>query len=335
MTSTSDLVVTPALDEPRVEVLLTPAERRAALAEDVRHGLTRSAKRLPPKWHYDAEGSRLFDEITRLPEYYLTRAERALLEAHADEIVAEAGADTLVEIGGGTSEKTRLLLDAMVRAAELRRIALLDVDEATLRSSAARLADAYPEADVRAVVGDLERHLAALPRDGRRMVAFLGSSIGNFTPLERARLFRDLRSGMASSADSFLLGVDLVKEPKRLEAAYNDAAGVTARFSLNVLGVLNRELGADFDAGAFRHVAFWDSTNEWIDIRLRSLRAQRVALPALGLTVEFDEGEDLRTEISAKFRRDGIELELAAAGFDVAGWWSDGDVALVLCRPHA
>jgi L-histidine N-alpha-methyltransferase len=319
---------------PAFTVLLGAGERRAALERDVRRGLAAQPKQLPPKWHYDEEGSRLFDEITRLPEYYLTRTERSILRSDAADIGAHAGADTLVELGAGTSEKTRLLLDAMRRGAGLRRIVVLDVDEATLAASAAQLAGEYPEADVHAVVGDIERHLAALPGDGRRLVAFLGSSIGNFAPAERLRLFAQL-AAVLRRGESFLVGVDLVKDVDRLEAAYDDAAGVTARFSLNVLAVLNRELDADFDLDAFRHVAFWDAENEWIDIRLRSLREQRVHVRALDLEVAFAAGEELHSEISAKFRRDGIERELAAAGLEPAGWWSDpaGDFGLSLSRP--
>lgn len=319
--------------QPAVTVLLTPDERRAALEQDVRAGLAARPKQLPPKWHYDEEGSRLFDEITRLPEYYLTRTERSILRSDAAEIAARAAADTLVELGAGTSEKTRLLLDAMQRGGGLRRIVVLDVDEATLAASAARLADEYPEADVHAIVGDFDRHLSALPRDGRRLVAFLGSSIGNFAPAERLRLLAQLAAALRPG-ESFLVGVDLVKDVERLEAAYDDAAGVTARFSLNVLAVLNRELDADFDLGNFRHVAFWDAEHEWIDIRLRSRRAQRVRIRALDLEVTFGAGEELHTEISAKFRRDGIERELAAAGLEPAGWWSDpaGDFGLSVSR---
>ena len=318
---------------PVVEVLLGSEERRAALERDVRYGLTATPKRLPPKWHYDAEGSRLFAEITRLPEYYLTRAEREILAARAGEIAAISGADTLVELGAGTSEKTRLLLDALRDAGRLQRIVLLDVDEETLRGSAERLGEEYPGVLVHGVVGDLEEHLEALPRSGRRLVAFLGSSIGNFEPPERAGFLVRLRAAMRPG-ESFLLGTDLVKDPARLHAAYDDAAGVTPRFSLNLLAVLNRELGADFDLARFRHVPRWDRERELVDIRLRSLAAQRVRIGALGLEVDFAAGEDLHTETSGKFRRAGVERELREARFALGEWWTDaaGDFALSLSR---
>jgi L-histidine N-alpha-methyltransferase len=318
---------------PVVDVLLGPAERRAALERDVREGLTASPKRLPPKWHYDAEGSRLFGEITKVPEYYLTRAEREILAARAGEIAAVSEADTLVELGAGTSEKTRLLLDALRDAGRLERIVVLDVDEETLRESAERLAREYPGAHVHGVVGDLEEHLGALPREGRRLVAFLGSSIGNFEEAERSRFLSRLREAM-EPGESFLLGTDLVKDPARLHAAYDDAAGVTPRFSLNLLAVLNRELDADFDLSRFRHVPRWDPERELVDIRLRALAPQRVRIRALDLEVDFAEGEELHTETSAKFRRTGLEREVGAAGFDVRAWWTDqaGDFGLSLAE---
>lgn len=316
---------------PLVDVLLGPAERRAALERDVREGLTATPKKLPPKWHYDAEGSRLFGEITRLPEYYLTRAEREILAARAGDIAAVSRADTLVELGAGTSEKTRLLLDALREAGRLERIVVLDVDEETLRESAERLAREYPGVAVHGVAGDLEQHLSELPHEGRRLIAFLGSSIGNFETAERAAFLRRLR-GAIDPGETFLLGTDLVKDPARLHAAYDDAAGVTPRFSLNLLSVLNRELGADFDLARFRHVPRWDAERELVDIRLRSLGAQRVCVRALGLEIDFAEGEELHTETSAKFRRGGVERELREAGFDVREWWTDeaGDFALSL-----
>ena len=316
---------------PVVEVLLGPEERRAALERDVREGLTATPKRLPPKWHYDAEGSRLFGEITRLPEYYLTRAEREILAARSDEIAAVSGADTLVELGAGTSEKTRLLLDALRDAGRLERVVVVDVDEETLRASAARLVREYPGAAVHGVVGDLEQHLSELPRDGRRLIAFLGSSIGNFEAAERAAFLRRLHGAM-EPGESFLLGTDLVKDPARLHAAYDDAAGVTPLFSLNLLSVLNLELDADFDLAGFRHVPRWDPERELVDIRLRSLAAQRVRIRALGLEVDFAEGEELHTETSGKFRRGGVEHELREAGFELREWWTDeaGDFALSL-----
>jgi L-histidine N-alpha-methyltransferase len=319
---------------PAIDVLLGPNDRRELLERDVREGLAAAPKRLATKWHYDEEGSRLFSAITELPEYYLTRRERAILEERAGEIAAASDADTLVELGAGTSTKTRLLLDAFRARDSLARIELLDVDEATLRASAAKLADEYPGVEVRGVVGDIERHLGALPQEGRRMVAFLGSSIGNLDPSERAVFLAGLR-GTMSPGETFLLGADLVKDPARLVAAYDDAAGVTARFSLNILNVVNRELDANFDLARFRHVPRWDAAREVIDVRLRSLEDQRVRIEALDLEVDFAEGEELHTEISSKFRRTGLEQELAAAGFEPAEWWTDRDADFAVSLSRA
>jgi len=309
---------------PAIDVLLGPNDRRELLERDVREGLSAEPKRLATKWHYDEEGSRLFSAITELPEYYLTRRERSILEERAGEIATVSGADTLAELGAGTSTKTRLLLDAFSARDSLAQIVLLDVDETTLRASAAKLADEYPGVEVRGVVGDIERHVDALPRDGRRMIAFLGSSIGNLDPAERAVFLAGLREAM-SAGETFLLGADLVKDPARLVAAYDDAAGVTPRFSLNILSVVNRELDANFDLSQFRHVARWDAEREVIDVRLRSLADQRVRIEALDLDVDFAEGEELHTEISSKFRRAGLEEELGVAGFNLVEWWTDRD----------
>jgi L-histidine Nalpha-methyltransferase len=313
---------------------LTPADRRAALAADVRAGLTSVPRELPPKWFYDAAGSRLFEEITRLPEYYPTRREREILAVRADEIAAASGADTLVELGSGTSEKTRLLLDALARTGRLARFVPFDVDESVLSAAGAGVAAEYPGVAVHAVVGDFERHLGVLPSGGRRLVAFLGGTIGNLAPASRARFLAELRAGL-SDGDALLLGTDLVKDPGRLVAAYDDAAGVTAAFNRNVLSVVNRELGADFDPSAFDHVARWDVEAEWIEMLLRSASAQEVAVRDLGLRVTFAAGEEMRTEISAKFRRDGLVAELAAAGLTMTRWWTDraGDFAVSLSVP--
>jgi L-histidine N-alpha-methyltransferase len=315
-------------------VHLGPDGRAESLRRDALAGLTASPKALPPKWFYDERGSQLFSEITRLPEYYLTRRERLILAERANEIVDASGADTLVELGSGTSEKTRLLLDAMDSSEQLARFVAVDVSEATLRESAERIADEYPGLEVHAVVGDLEQHLDLLPRAGRRLVVFLGSSIGNFAPAERAAFLAALRAGLHED-DSFLLGTDLVKDVYRLEAAYNDADGVTAAFNLNVLSVLNRELDADFVPERFEHVARWDAGEEWIEMRLRSRAEQTVRLGELGIEVRFADGEELRTEISAKFRRERVDAELRAAGLEPVRCWTDpvGDFALTLAVP--
>ncbi len=317
-----------------VDVHLDDTDLAQALRHDALRGLGAEPKWLPPKWFYDDRGSALFDDITRLPEYYPTRCETEILERRAGEIAAACAADTLVELGSGTSHKTRLLLDALVAEGCLRRVVPFDVSEATLRSAAGALAVSYPGVDVHAVVGDFERHLHLLPAGGRRLVAFLGGTIGNLEPAQRARFLTDVAAGLAPG-DGLLLGTDLVKDPGRLVAAYDDGAGVTADFNVNVLRVLNRELGADFDPAAFAHVAHWDPRRERIEMRLRSLTCQKVTLPEIDLCVSFAEGEEMRTEISAKFRRARVEAELAAAGLRLAHWWTDAaaDFALSLSFP--
>ena len=316
-----------------VDVRLAPSDRRRAMVDDVLAGLAAMPKVLSPVWFYDEVGSRLFEEITRLPEYYLTRAERSILVASAGEVAALAGADTLVELGSGTSEKTRLLLDAMSHAGTLRRFGPLDVSEEVLREAAADVAASYG-IEVHAVVGDFSRHLGDLPQDGRRMVAFLGSTIGNLGPDERARFLEGVRATLREG-DSFLLGTDLVKDRARLLSAYDDAAGVTARFNRNVLRVLNAELGGDFDPEAFDHVACWDEDQRWIEMRLRARREQVVTLAAVERTVHFARREEVRTEVSAKFTPERVEDELAAAGLRPDGRWTDasGDFQLTLARP--
>jgi L-histidine Nalpha-methyltransferase len=310
-----------------IVVLFSAEERKTALREEVRLGLTSTPKELQPKWFYDKRGSKLFDAITRLPEYYLTRAERSILERYGGEIAAMTEATTLIELGSGTSDKTRILLDALVP----RRFVPFDVSEETLRASAQTLAHEYPALEILAVVGDFEHHLPLLLRGGRRLLAFLGSTIGNLPPTKRARFLNDVGATL-DDGDAFLVGVDLVKSPARLVAAYDDPAGVTREFNLNVLRVLNRELGGDFDVSAFEHVAHWNAEAEWMEMFVRSLRAQAVRLDALELEVAFDTGELMRTEISAKFRLRRVAIELEAAGLAVQRWWTDdaGDFAILL-----
>ncbi|HVA61401.1 MAG TPA: L-histidine N(alpha)-methyltransferase [Mycobacteriales bacterium] len=316
-----------------VDVHLAQGERRAALLADAAAGLTASPKSMPPLWFYDERGSRLFDDITKLAEYYPTRAERAILATHASDIVGRAGADTLVELGSGSSEKTRLLLTAMAAAGSLHRFVPFDVSEVALREAAARISREFA-VEVRGVVGDFHRHLGEIPTDGRRLVAFLGGTIGNLTPAQRAVFLADLAAGM-TRGDTLLLGTDLVKSPQRLVRAYDDSLGVTAEFNRNLLQVLNNELGADFDLAAFDHVAVWDADAQWIEMRLRSRVAQSVHVTDLDLIIGFDEGEYLLTEISAKFTPERIEHELATAGFGVEQAWTDpdGDFQLTLARP--
>lgn len=316
---------------PVVSVLVDPDWASGTLVEDVRRGFEGQPRTLPPKWLYDRAGSELFDQITRLPEYYPFAREHAILEAHAADIVAASGATTLVELGSGTSEKTRLLLDAFTEAGQLTRFAPVDVSEDFLRDAAAQLARRYPQVQVEAVVGDFTLHLAHLPRGGRRMVAFLGGTIGNLYIEERAAFLGALADNL-EAGDSLLLGTDLVKSADRLIAAYNDEAGVTAEFVLNSLRVLNRELGADFDLDGFAYIPFWDAHMERMDLRLRAEMPQRVTIPGAGLTLDLASGEEIRVEISTKFRLDRLAEELGAAGLAVTQTWTDDqdDFALTL-----
>ena len=302
--------------------LISDDDITRALRDDVRTGLTSTPKVLPPRWFYDARGSELFEEITRLPEYYPTRAERSILTERAAEIATITRAKTLVELGSGSSDKTRLLLDALSRIGELGAFVPRDVSASARAQSTVDIATAYPGISVRGVVGDFTRHLSALPAGGKRLVAFLGGTIGNLVPAERAAFLHAVRAEL-DPGEWLLLGTDLVKSPHALVPAYDDAAGVTADFNRNVLRVINRELGADFDPDGFQHVAIWDAGREWIEMRLRASRAYRVTVPALDLTVDFADGEELRTEISAKFHPDGVKAELAAAGFTATHRWSD------------
>jgi len=311
------------------------AER--CLADDVLDGLTRPFKELPPKHLYDERGCELFDRITELPEYYPTRAEREILEREAAALVAETGAMELVELGSGTAAKTRVLLDAMAAAGRLRRYVPLDVAESVVRGCAEALVEEYPGLRVHGVIGDFERHLGRVPppvAGEPRLVALLGGTIGNFLPGIRRRLLREI-AALLGPADRLLLGTDLVKDRAVLEAAYDDAAGVTAEFNRNVLRVLNRELDADFPLDRFAHVARWDASSEWIEMRLRALEACAVRIGALGLDVRLAAGEEIRTEISAKFTRARVAEDCAAAGLRLAGWQLDAQerFALSLLAP--
>jgi L-histidine Nalpha-methyltransferase len=309
------------------------ADAAAAMAHDVREGLSASPKELSPKYFYDERGSLLFEQITELDEYYPTRAERAILAARSAEIHAAAGSPgTLVELGSGSASKTRHLLSAMRDAGCLRTYVPVDISEEITHETARTLVEEYPGLDVRGLVCDFESDLERIHSDGSpRLIAFLGGTIGNLYPGER-REFLTRIAALFGPGDHLLLGTDLVKDTTRLEAAYDDAAGVTAEFNKNVLQVLNRELGADFDDARFEHVARYDPENEWIEMRLRSTEAQVVTVPALDLLVPFGEGEEMRTEVSSKFRRERVASELAAAGLRMVEWWTDpaGDFALSL-----
>ncbi|MFJ6071493.1 L-histidine N(alpha)-methyltransferase [Streptomyces sp. NPDC093065] len=296
----------------------------SALRADVLAGLTSTPKWLPPKWFYDARGSELFEAITALAEYYPTRAEREILVDRAGEIAAATGARTLVELGSGSSEKTRVLLDALTERTGLRAYVPVDVSGSALTRAGQALVAERPGLQVHALIADFTGGLTLPDTPGPRLVAFLGGTIGNLLPGERAAFLASVRA-LLSPGDALLLGTDLVKDEGVLVRAYDDAAGVTAEFNKNVLAVMNRELEADFVPAAFEHVALWNAEREWIEMRLRSRTAQTVKVQALDLAVDFAAGEELRTEVSAKFRREGVRSELDAAGLDLAHWWTDAE----------
>ncbi|QQQ73792.1 L-histidine N(alpha)-methyltransferase [Saccharothrix sp. 6-C] len=321
------------MTEPVLDVHLTPEDAAIALRAEARAGLTARPKWVSPKWFYDAVGSDLFEEITRLPEYYPTRAEREILVARAAEIASLTGAHSLVELGSGSSEKTRLLLSALRSHGTLQEFVPLDVSPSALTEAARAILAAYPGLRVHGVVGDFTEHLGLLPGAPPRVVAFLGGTIGNLIPEERDKFFASVRD-VLEAGEWLLLGTDLVKDPDVLVRAYDDSQGVTAEFNRNVLRVINRTLDADFDPADFEHVALWNAEEEWIEMRLRALRPVKAHVAALSLDVEFAEGEELRTEVSAKFRREGVTRELTAAGFALERWWTDpeGRFALTLAR---
>lgn len=317
---------------PITKRFLTPDDLGKSLRQDVADGLTAFPKTLPPKWFYDERGSELFEEITRLEEYYPTRRERAILTERAAGIAELTGARTLLELGAGSGEKTRLLLEAL--SGTLETYVPVDVSGDFLSAAADQIAAEYPALSVQPIVADYERHLGQLPGGSRRLTAFLGGTIGNMEPDERVSFLGGLRATMGPD-DALLIGADLVKESQRLVRAYDDARGVTADFNRNVLRVINRELDADFDVSRFDHVAIWDNAGERIEMRLRSTRAQTVRVGALDLVVEFAAGEEMRTEISAKFTRERFEASATAAGLRIDQWWTDrdGDFVLSLVRP--
>jgi L-histidine Nalpha-methyltransferase len=304
------------------------------MAADVRAGLTKPFKELSPRYFYDERGSELFERITELPEYYPTRCERKILELHSPEVCAAAGGPaTLIELGSGSAAKTRVLLGAMRDAGCLEAYAPVDISEQITRSTAEAIAAEYG-ITVHGLVCDFERDLERIPLGGPRVIALLGGTIGNFEPAQRAS-FLSRVANLLGDEDHFLLGTDLVKDSATLEAAYNDSAGVTSQFNKNVLAVLNDRLNCDFDLDAFEHVAFWDAENLWMDIRLRSLARQVVNISALEMHVAFDRGEEMRTEISTKFAREGLAGIYAESGLEMAGWWTDPDglYGLSLARP--
>jgi L-histidine N-alpha-methyltransferase len=314
----------------RIESWLSESDERC-LANDVLDGLTRPFKELPPKHFYDARGSELFERICELPEYYPTRAETRILRQRASEIVQETGAAELVELGSGAADKARILLDAMADAATLRRYVPLDVSEQAVQDAARQLVDDYDGLQVHGVIGDFERHLERIPApDGiPRIVALLGGTIGNFPPGTRRGLLRKIASVLRPQ-DRLLLGTDLVKDPAIIEAAYDDSEGVTAEFNRNLLHVINRELDADFTPESFDHIAFFDRRHEWVEMRLRAKRPCTVLIAELDLRVDFAAGEELRTEISAKFTRPRIEADFEAAGLALERWYTDPEELFAL-----
>ncbi|MGH2960942.1 MAG: L-histidine N(alpha)-methyltransferase [Solirubrobacterales bacterium] len=317
-----------------VDVHLPEGGPLSGIAADVRMGLSAPFKELPPKYFYDERGSQLFERITELPEYYPTRAERAILDARGAEIVAAAGTSILIELGSGSAAKTRCLFDAMRDAGALEAYVPVDISEEITRDTAARLTSEYDGLRVHGVVCDYETHLERLPREPGGLIAFLGGTIGNFHPQVRRSFLARIASLMYPE-DRFLLGTDLVKDRARLEAAYNDSAGITAEFNKNVLRVLNRELDADFEPAAFEHHAFWDEINSWMDIRLRSLAEQTVTIPAIEMEIGFAEGEEMRTEISAKFTREHLDAIYCEAGLEIVEWWTDTDELFALSLARA
>ncbi|MDX6645548.1 MAG: L-histidine Nalpha-methyltransferase [Miltoncostaeaceae bacterium] len=321
----------------RLDVHVVSSGARAAMAADVRAGLTASPKWLLPKYFYDDRGCELFEAITLLPEYYQTRTELALLRAEAPGIVARHGPTELLELGSGSSHKTRALLDAMRDDGGLRRYLPFDISPGALLAAAGRLAEDYAGVRVRAVAGDFERHLGRIPappRGGRRLVAFLGGTVGNLHPAAREPFLRSVRM-LLRPEDRLLVGTDLVGDRARIEAAYNDAAGVTAAFNLNLLSVLNAELDGDLDPRRFEHVAFYDADFEWIEMRLRAREAHTARLRALDLAVPFAAGEEVRTELSCKFTRASVERMYADAGLELLEWRTDprGWFAISLAAP--
>jgi L-histidine N-alpha-methyltransferase len=313
----------------RIDVYLDPAgsaDPAGAAADrgELRRALSESPPRIPSRFFYDDRGSELFERITELPEYYQTRTEAALLEQTADRIVETSGATELVEIGSGAATKTRILLDAMERAGRLTRYVPMDVSEGTVRRVADELAVEYPGVEIHGLVGDFLRHLDEIPEGGRRLVIFLGGTIGNLAPAEARGFLRRLHDAMGEG-DSLLLGTDLIKDVALLEAAYDDAQGVTAEFNLNVLDNVNRSTGGDFDRRRFRHRAFYDRDRDWIEMRLVATEPQTVRLPGLGLTLELAPGDEILTEISAKYDRDRATRLLADGGFELVEWYTDPD----------
>lgn len=297
-------------------------DRRQELIDDVRAGLGAARRSLPPRWFYDEPGCELFEAITELPEYYQTRTEMAILELAAGDLVGRVTPDAIVELGAGSCTKSRILIRAAKGAGTLGTFVPFDISETTIRRSASALVDEFTDVAVYCVAGEFDRHLGEIPRFGRQLIVFLGSTIGNFEPDQATRFLTAVRDLM-EPGDGFLLGVDLVKPVSELVAAYDDAAGVTARFNLNLLARVNRELGADFDLAAWRHVALWNQEESRIEMHLRSVTDQSVHIPAASLEVRFAEGETLRTEICTKYTPERVEVMLRSSGMTPETWYLD------------
>ncbi|OZF56223.1 L-histidine N(alpha)-methyltransferase [Rhodococcus sp. 14-2470-1b] len=312
-----------------LDVHISPERLLDDLRSDVRLGMTATPKWISPKWFYDARGSELFEQITELPEYYPTRTERGLIETHAYDVAERTNAAILVELGSGSSEKTRLLLNAGIKHGSLRKYVPQDVSPTALEGAIEVIAREHPGLEIQGIVSDFTDTLQNLPADGSRTIAFLGGTLGNLIPEERALFLADIAQALIAG-EFLLLGVGLVVEESVVVPAYDDAAGVTAQFNANVLSVLNERLNANFDPQQFEHVALWNSEAEWIEMRLRARTAQDIRIEDLDLDVHFDEGEELRTEISAKFREKGIEAELVDAGFRVDEFWTDPESRFAL-----
>ena len=317
-----------------IDVHLPAGFAAEALKHDARRGLAAIPRSIPPKWLYDSVGSALFEQITVLPEYYPTQSEAEILARHAEEICSTAGCDTLVELGSGSSTKTRLLIDAMASTCGLDCYVAVDISEAAIRGAGEGLVREFPNLSVRGLVADFEHQLHLLPREGRRLVAFLGTTIGNLEPPQRHAFLDSVRATLVAG-DRFLLGADLIKPTSVLLPAYDDAAGVTAAFNKNILNVLNRGVGASFDPECFDHVALWNENWHWVEMRLRSRCDQTVRVEDLDVTVRLRAGEDIRTEVSTKFSRQGLEEELARVGLAPDGWWTDpgGMCSVSMWRP--
>ncbi|GGC56575.1 L-histidine N(alpha)-methyltransferase [Hoyosella rhizosphaerae] len=313
----------------RHDVHIEPHDRERALIKDVQDGLGSRPYTLPPKWFYDSTGSELFDQITTLAEYYPTRTERAVLESCVSDIAEATGAHTVVELGSGSSEKTRLLLDALQAHGTLRTYVAQDVSESALTAAMNHIMVDYPGVDLHSVVSDFS---AANYRDGlhwlpdypHRLLVFLGGTIGNLVPAERAHFFGAMRE-LLHDGEHVLLGAGLIIDETTMVAAYDDARGVTADFNRNVLSVMNAELGADFDVHEFDHVSLWDAENQWIEMHLRARKDMTVQVPGAGVVVNLEAGETIRTEVSAKFELSALVEELAAHQLHVRLVWQDPD----------